>query len=77
MNQHQLRSATTNDAQAIARILVDAFEDAPLINWLLRNDHLHNQDWYDFFRGNVDDHLANHRRLDVVDRDGAVAAAAL
>lgn len=77
MNQHQLRSATTADADAIARVLVDAFQDDPVINWLLRDDHLRDQAWYDFFRGNVDDHLANQRRLDVVERDRALVAAAL
>ena len=79
MNQHphQLRPATNADADAIARVLVDAFEDDPLINWLLRDDHLGDQAWYDFFRGNVDDHLANSRRLDVVEHEGALVAAAL
>ena len=77
MTEPQLRAATSDDAEAIARVLVDAFQDDPVINWVLRNDRLRDQAWHDFFRGNVDDHFANDRRLDVIERGGAVAAAAL
>lgn len=77
MIEHQIRAATSDDAEAVARVLVDAFQNDPVINWVLRSDRLRDQAWHDFFRGNVDDHLANERRLDVIDHDGAVAAAAL